>query len=75
MAKNYDLKGVKMPSSGKLSEFSHSDDYDNVIGIWTDYFNKKFFSESPLDPDAVKALMASESGFNPEARSGVAYSQ
>lgn len=31
--------------------------------MWTDYFNKKFNSNPPLDPDVVKALIASESGF------------
>lgn len=73
LAKNYELEGVIMPSSGKLAEFSKADDYDKTIGIWTDYFNKKFNTENPLDPDMVKALIASESSFNPEARSGVAY--
>lgn len=31
--------------------------------MWTDYFNKKFKVELPLDPDVVKALIATESGF------------
>jgi len=40
--------------------------YDDQIGAWTHYFNKAFPPtppESPLDPDLVKALIASESGF------------
>ncbi len=31
--------------------------------MWTDYFNKKFEANPSLDPDVVKALIASESGF------------
>lgn len=34
--------------------------------MWTDYFNKKFNADPPLDPDVVKALIASESSFNPD---------
>src|SRR5690606_19727027 len=36
---------------------------------WTDYFNKKFKADPPVDPNVVKALIASESSFNPHPRS------
>lgn len=73
VAKNYFLKDVVLPSSGKLKEFPKADDYDSIIGIWTDFFNKKFNAANPLDPDVVKALIASESGFKEDARSTSAY--
>lgn len=33
--------------------------------MWTDYFNKKFNANPPLEPDVVKALISSESDFHP----------
>lgn len=62
IVKNYDAKGIVYPTKGKLV-YKDSDKYDKIIAIWTDYFNKKFSADPPLDPDVVKALMASESGF------------
>jgi len=62
--KNYDRKGLVFPTKGKLKEYKNADKYDEVIAVWTDYFNKKFNVEPPLDPDVVKALIASESGFD-----------
>jgi len=64
MFKNYNHDGVVFPTSQKLlSEYPKADKYDEIIAIWTDYFNKKFPANSPLDPDVVKALIASESSF------------
>ncbi len=37
--------------------------YNDLIGIWTDYFNNLFSIQPPLDPDMVKALIGSESDF------------
>jgi hypothetical protein len=67
--KNYDRKNIKYP--GKL-EIKSSEKYDDIIAVWTDYFNKKFKADPPLDPDMVKALIESESDFvespkNPKA--------
>lgn len=61
--KNYDRKGIIYPAKGKLKDYPGADKYDEAIAVWTDYFNKKFNADPPLDPDVVKALMASESGF------------
>jgi hypothetical protein len=61
--KNYDRKGIVYPTKEKLNKYKNADKYDEVIAVWTDYFNKKFNAYPPLDPDVVKALMASESGF------------
>jgi hypothetical protein len=60
--KTYDRKGITFPASKKLGH-KNSDKYDELIAVWTDYFNKKFNANPPLDPDVVKALIASESGF------------
>jgi len=62
--KNYDRKGIVYPTKGKLTkEYKDADKYDEAIAVWTDYFNKKFNADPPLDPDVVKALIASESEF------------
>lgn len=61
--KNYDRKGIVYPTKGKIKKHKDADKYDDLIAVWTDYFNKKFNANPPLDPDVVKALMASESGF------------
>jgi hypothetical protein len=64
-----DLTGP--PASGKLSEFGNSDKYDDLIRGWAKYWNEVLQPADPLDPDLVKALIASESGFriDPEPRS------
>lgn len=65
--KNYDRKGIAYPTKGKLTgKYKNADKYDKVIAVWTDYFNKKFDADPPLDPDVVKALISSESDFNPD---------
>ncbi len=38
--------------------------YDVLINGWTAYWNDVFKTEPPLDPNYVKALMATESGFD-----------
>jgi hypothetical protein len=60
--KNYDRKNIVYPTKKKLSQPS-SDKYDEIIGVWCDYFNKKFGTKPPLEPNVVKALIASESDF------------
>jgi hypothetical protein len=60
--KTHDRKGIVFPGSKKLKH-RNSDKYDDLIAVWTDYFNKKFEANPSLDPDVVKALIASESGF------------
>lgn len=64
IAKEYDLKDLVFPTAGKLPKYKNADKYDKLIAIWTDYFNKKFKAEPKLDPDVIKALIGSESGFN-----------
>ncbi len=60
---SYDKKNIVYPTPKKLIKYLDADKYDGLIAVWTDYFNKKFTSDSLLDPDVVKALIGSESGF------------
>jgi len=69
--KNYDRKSLLYPTAGKLvmyKDTKKADAYDEVIAVWTDYFNKKVNADPPLDPDVVKALIASESDFRLDPR-------
>lgn len=61
--KNYDRKNLAYPTAKKLNKYKNADKYDEIIAVWTDYFNKKFNANPPLDPDVVKALISSESSF------------
>ncbi len=59
---NYNRKNIIYPAKEKLSQ-TNSDKYDEIIAVWCDYFNKKFNANPLLDPNVVKALIASESDF------------
>lgn len=64
IAEKYNRKSLVYPASGKLKEFKDAaDKYDDLSAIWTDYFNQKFNADPKLDPDVIKALIVSESGF------------
>lgn len=63
IAKNYPMDGIARPTPGRLKEFKKADAYDELIAIWTDYFNKTLHVDPALEPDMIKALIASESGF------------
>jgi len=43
--------------------FPNGNEYDSLIRGWTKYWNEIFQPTDPLDPDLVKALVATESGF------------
>jgi hypothetical protein len=60
--KNYDKKNIIYPTEKKLTQ-PNSDKYDEIIAVWCDYFNKKFGTNPSLEPNVVKALIASESDF------------
>ena len=61
--KNYERRGIFYPTSGKIPEHKNSDKYDELIAVWTAFFNEKLKTDPPLNPDIFKALLASESGF------------
>jgi hypothetical protein len=47
----------------KMYEFTDRQNVDQFIAGWTQYWNDIFKPEIPLDPNTVKALIASESSF------------
>lgn len=48
--------------------FPNGNKYDDLIRGWVKYWNEVLNPKDPLDPDLVKALIATESEFNPEAK-------
>jgi len=61
--KKYDRRNIIYPTTKQLTkEYPNSDKYDDLIAVWTDYFSKKF-NRNPIEPNCIKALIASESGF------------
>lgn len=57
------LKKEDLPSSQNLGFGGDGRKYDELIGLWTKYWNDIFEPEEKLSPNIVKALMATESGF------------
>ena len=76
IADKYFLSLSGSPNSGKLPEYIiGADNFDQYIRGWSKYWNDVFNPEEPLDPDLVKALIATESGFRlkpPPPSAGVA---
>ncbi|MBI4040944.1 MAG: hypothetical protein HY390_03635 [Deltaproteobacteria bacterium] len=58
-------KATELPCPFNLG-FSKGNDYDLLIAGWTQYWNEILKSEIPLGKNLVKALIASESGFDPK---------
>lgn len=69
--REYKKKGLVYPASGKL-KYPNADKFDELIAVWCDYFNQKLNLSPQIDPDMVKALIATESGFNPLAKNKIA---
>ncbi len=58
------FKNIKiMPKPDNLG-YPHGNDFDELIGGWTQFWNEIFNSSEALDPNLVKALIASESSFD-----------
>lgn len=55
------------PKNDNLN-FENGNKYDSLIRGWTQYLNDIFKPDVLLDPDLVEALIASESGFNPNPK-------
>lgn len=63
---NQKFSSFKNKSCPSQSEFrDKGSKYDDLIAGWVQYWNEVFKPEVPLDPNLVKALVASESGFKP----------
>lgn len=63
MTKKY-FETLRTSKMGVLKDFLHKNTFDKYTFGWTQYFNKVFHPVERLDPNLVKALIASESSFN-----------
>jgi len=57
-------KTHSLPKIGKMSAPRNANDYDQLITIWTQYWNDVLLPKEKLSPSVVKALFFSESSFN-----------
>lgn len=60
------LRKGDLPNQG-LEEYDGSNAYDPLIGGWTRFWNEVLQPDVPLDPNLVKALIATESRFKVKA--------
>jgi hypothetical protein len=54
---------LKGPPCSLPLKFKNGSEFDDLIRGWTRYWNEVLNPKEPLDPNLVKALIASESGF------------
>lgn len=47
--------------------YKNGNQFDDIIRGWTEYWNEVFKSSEPLDADLIKALIATESSFEPNS--------
>lgn len=58
----------RMPTHDNLGFKYVGNKYDQAIAGWTKYWNEVLSPDEPLDPNLVKALIATESGFDREVK-------
>ncbi|MCB0408529.1 MAG: transglycosylase SLT domain-containing protein [Bdellovibrionales bacterium] len=61
------FKELKNKPKADAMRFPHGNDFDDLIAGWTQFWNEIFEPTEPLDPNLIKALIASESGFEVQA--------
>lgn len=73
---NEHCKDLKNKPTADAMKFPSGNKYDDLIAGWTQFWNEVFDPETPLDPNLMKALIASEFGFNlgakAQSKAGVA---
>ncbi len=57
------FKNIKIIPKPDALGYPHGNDFNELIGGWTQFWNDIFNPKVPLDPNLVKALIASESSF------------
>ena len=67
IAKSKKFLNIPSKVNKGLAEFENCDLYDDLISGWTAYWNEIFNINPPLLPNFVKALIATESHFDPKA--------
>lgn len=60
------FKNLSTMPNPKDLKFPNGNKYDSIIAGWCQYWNETLEPKTPLDPNTVKALIATESGFEPE---------
>lgn len=68
IAEKYFSKVKLQPKADNLNFKRVGNRYDTLIAGWTKYWNDVLAPKEELDPNLVKALIATESGFNREAK-------
>ena len=69
--KNFERRNLKLPTPGRLA-VPNADSYDEVIAVWTAYFEQHYNQSQSLTPNVVKALIGSESDFQAKPRNRLA---
>ncbi len=72
ISNGYSLKNIVQPSENNLGYKKDGNSYNDLIAIWTDYFNTLFKINPKLEPDMIKALIGSESGFKLDPKNPLA---
>ena len=54
-----------LPKASHLG-YTNENKFDELIGLWTQFWNDLYQTTPPLDPNWVKALIVTESGFDPK---------
>lgn len=67
----FDRANLRRPIGGKIKA-KDADLYDEQISVWVAYFENLYGRTSAITPNVIKALIASESDFNPNPNTKIA---